>query len=103
MMDDVYDPMAKSERRFFARAARGVECRRRAVGVTAYLSVPARRSSAPLRKRQALIAYLRDHLGGAGAAQPARLSIFARPQDVVAWAPVRLFDHHQRSVRNVTE
>jgi uncharacterized protein YqjF (DUF2071 family) len=28
---------------------------------------------------------------------------FARRQDVVAWAPVRLSDHDQRSVRNVTE
>jgi uncharacterized protein len=28
---------------------------------------------------------------------------FARRQDVVAWAPTRLSDGHQRSVRNVTE
>ena len=28
---------------------------------------------------------------------------FARRQDVVAWAPTRLSDRHQRSVRNVTE
>ena len=35
-----------------------------AAGVTAYLAWPARRSSASLRKRQALIAYLRDHLSG---------------------------------------
>ena len=34
-------------------------------GVTAYLAWPARRSSASTRKRQALIAYLRDHLSGA--------------------------------------
>jgi hypothetical protein len=33
-------------------------------GVTAYLAWPARRSSASTRKRQALIAYLRDHLSG---------------------------------------
>jgi hypothetical protein len=28
---------------------------------------------------------------------------FARRQDVVAWAPTHLSDHHHRSVRNVTE
>ena len=35
------------------------------IGVAAYLAWPARRSSASTRKRQALIAYLRDHLSGA--------------------------------------
>jgi hypothetical protein len=35
-----------------------------AAGVTAYLTWPARRTSASARKRQALIAYLRDHLSG---------------------------------------
>ena len=34
-------------------------------GLTAYLARPAWRSSASTRKRQALIAYLRDHLSGA--------------------------------------
>lgn len=34
-------------------------------GLTAYLASPARRSSASTRKRQALVAYLHDHLGGA--------------------------------------
>jgi hypothetical protein len=33
-------------------------------GVTAFLTLPARRFSASTRKRQALIAYLRDHLSG---------------------------------------
>jgi len=33
-------------------------------GLTAYLARPAQRSTASTRKRQALIAYLRDHLGG---------------------------------------
>lgn len=33
--------------------------------MTAYLAWPARRASASTRKRQALIAYLRDHLSGA--------------------------------------
>jgi hypothetical protein len=37
-------------------------------GVTAYLAGPARRSSPSTRKRQALIAYLRDHLGGSDVA-----------------------------------
>jgi hypothetical protein len=39
-----------------------------AAGVTAYLAWPALRSSASLRKRQALIAYLRDHLTGSDVA-----------------------------------
>ena len=39
-----------------------------AASVTAYLAWPARRSSASLRKRQALIAYLRDHLSGSDVA-----------------------------------
>ncbi len=39
-----------------------------AAGVTAYLAWPARRSSASLRKRQALSAYLRDHLSGSDVA-----------------------------------
>ena len=34
-------------------------------GLTAYLAWPARRSSESTRQRQALIAYLRDHLSGA--------------------------------------
>ena len=33
-------------------------------GLTAYLALPARRSSVSTRKRQALVAYLRDHLSG---------------------------------------
>ena len=33
-------------------------------GLTAYLARPPRRSSSSTRKRQALIAYLRDHLSG---------------------------------------
>ncbi len=37
-------------------------------GMTAYLAGPARRSSPSTRKRQALIAYLRDHLGGSDVA-----------------------------------
>jgi len=37
-------------------------------GVTAYLAWPTRRSSASTRTRQALIAYLRDHLSGADVA-----------------------------------
>ncbi len=37
-------------------------------GVTAYLAGPARRSSPFTRKRQALIAYLDDHLGGSDVA-----------------------------------
>jgi uncharacterized protein len=41
-----------------------------------------------------------NHLALAGA--PALLH-FARRQDVVAWAPTRLFDGHHLSVRNVTE
>ena len=39
-----------------------------AAGVTAYLAWPARRSSASLRKRQALSAYLLDHLSGSDVA-----------------------------------
>jgi hypothetical protein len=35
-----------------------------AAGLTAYLAWPAQRSSTATRKRQALIAYLRDHLSG---------------------------------------
>ena len=37
-------------------------------GVTAYLAGPVRRSNASTRKRRALIAYLRDHLGGSDVA-----------------------------------
>ena len=37
-------------------------------GLAAYLSWPAGRSNTPARKRQALIAYLRDHLSGSDAA-----------------------------------
>ena len=37
-------------------------------GVTAYLAWPGRRSSVSTRQRQALIAYLRDHLSGANMA-----------------------------------
>ena len=37
-------------------------------GVTAFLTWPARRFSASTRKRQALIAYLRDHLSGSDVA-----------------------------------
>ena len=39
-----------------------------AAGLTAYLAWPARRSSTSHRKRQALIAYLRDHLSGSDVA-----------------------------------
>ena len=39
-----------------------------AAGLTAYLARPARRSSASLRKRQALVAYLREHLSGSDVA-----------------------------------
>ena len=37
-------------------------------GLTAFLAWPGRRSSASTRKRQALIAYLRDHLTGSDVA-----------------------------------
>jgi hypothetical protein len=37
-------------------------------GLTVFLAWPARRSSTSTRKRQALIAYLRDHLGGSDVA-----------------------------------
>jgi hypothetical protein len=37
-------------------------------GLTAYLAWPAWRTSASLRKRQALVAYLRDHLSGSDVA-----------------------------------
>jgi hypothetical protein len=37
-------------------------------GLTAYLAWPARRSSVSIRQRQALIAYLRDHLSGSDVA-----------------------------------
>ena len=39
-----------------------------AAGLTAYLAWPAQRSSTATRKRQALIAYLRDHLSGSDTA-----------------------------------
>ena len=66
MMDDVHDPLANADTRDFLRAPLAVlSVVAAVVGVTAYLAVPARRSSVSLRKRQALIAYLRDHLSGA--------------------------------------
>jgi hypothetical protein len=39
-----------------------------AVGLTTWLARPARRASPPTRRRQALIAYLRDHLSGSDVA-----------------------------------
>ena len=65
-MDDVHDPLTNNEARDSLRAPLAVlSVVTAVVGVTAYLAMPTRRFSASLRKRQALIAYLRDHLSGA--------------------------------------
>ena len=64
-MDHVSDPVDRLEPRNSSLARLGpLGALAVTAGVTAYLAWPARRSSATTRKRQALIAYLRDHLSG---------------------------------------
>jgi len=65
MMDDVHDPLANADTRCQGVPLAVWSVVAAVVGVTAYLAVPGPRSSASLRRRQALIAYLRDHLSGA--------------------------------------
>ena len=65
-MDHVSDQVDRLEPRNFSLARLGpLGALAVTAGVTAYLAWPARRSTATSRKRQALIAYLRDHLSGA--------------------------------------
>jgi hypothetical protein len=69
MMDHASDPADRFEARDSSLAPLAVlGAVTVAAGVTAYLAWPARRSSTSLRKRQALIAYLRDHLTGSDVA-----------------------------------
>jgi hypothetical protein len=69
MMDHASDPVDRLEARDSSLAPLAVlGAVAVAAGVTAYLAWPALRSSASLRKRQALIAYLRDHLTGSDVA-----------------------------------
>jgi hypothetical protein len=69
MMDHASDPVDRLEARDSSLAPLAVlGAVAVAAGVTAYLAWPARRSGASLRKRQALIAYLRDHLTGSDVA-----------------------------------
>ena len=68
-MDHASDPVDRLEARDSSLAPLAVlGAVAVAAGVTAYLAWPARRSSTSLRKRQALIAYLRDHLTGSDVA-----------------------------------
>jgi hypothetical protein len=66
MKDAVHDPPANVRAGDSLRAPLAVlGVAAAVVGLTAYWATPARRSDASVRRRQALIAYLRDHLGGA--------------------------------------
>jgi hypothetical protein len=69
MIDHASDPMDRLKARDSSPASLAVlGAVAVAAGMTAYLAWPARHSSASLRKRQALIAYLRDHLSGSDVA-----------------------------------
>ena len=57
-------------------------------GVSAYLAWPARRTSVSTRKRQALIAYLRDHLSGADMAIRVVHRLGSTHQNHRGWAVV---------------
>jgi hypothetical protein len=69
MMDHTSDPITRLGARESSLAALAVlGTASVAAGTIAYLAWRARRYSASIRKRQALIAYLRDHLSGSDAA-----------------------------------
>jgi hypothetical protein len=68
MMDHAQDPGDNLERDSLLEPLAVLGAVTVAAGLTAYLAWPARRSSKSLRKRQALISYLRDHLSGSDVA-----------------------------------
>ena len=68
LIDHAQDPVDGLKARDSLHAPLAVLGAVAVAGLTAYLAWPSRRSSASLRKRQALIAYLRDHLSGSDVA-----------------------------------